>query len=76
VPDIRLNDVPPDVYATLRRRATKVGMSLEEYVWERLFEDASNPTLDQIRDRVEVRTGGKVPLDVAVSAVRIDRMSQ
>ena len=46
MPSIQIKDVPTPVHATLRRRAAAAGQSLQEYLLERLTEDAQTPTLD------------------------------
>ncbi|MBK5224604.1 MAG: hypothetical protein JJE52_17355 [Acidimicrobiia bacterium] len=42
---------------------------MQEYLLDRLEQDASTPTLDEVLDRA----GGRVPLASAVDAVRADR---
>ncbi len=49
------------------------GQSLQEYLLGRLIEEASRPTLEELLDRVELRSGGRVDRDAAVSAVRAER---
>jgi antitoxin FitA len=73
MPSIQVKDVPDAVHATLRRRAAAAGMSLQEYLLARLELDAGTPTLDEVLDRAGGRSGGLVPLDAAVEAVRADR---
>ena len=73
MPSIQVKDVPDAVHATLRRRAAAAGMSLQEYLLARLELDASTPTLDEVLDRAGGRSGGRVPLDGAVEALRADR---
>ena len=73
MPSIQIKDVPAPVHATLRRRAAAAGQSLQEYLLERLTEDAHTPTLDEVLDRAGGRAGGKVPLKDAVRVVRADR---
>jgi antitoxin FitA len=73
VPSIQVKDVPPEVHATLRRRAAAAGKSLQEYLLARLEEEAATPTLDEILDRAGGRAGGKVPLESAVAIVRAER---
>ena len=73
MPSIQIKDVPDEVHATLRRRAASAGMSLQEYLRSRLEHDAATPTLDEVLDRAGGRSGGHVPLDAAVAAVRADR---
>jgi hypothetical protein len=73
MPSIQVKGVSDAVHAILRRRAAVAGMSLQEYLLSRLEQDANTPTLDEVLDRAGGRSGGDVPLDVAVTAVRADR---
>ena len=73
MPSIQVKDVPPDVHATLRRRAAAAGQSLQEYLLARLVDDASTPTVDEVLERAGGRAGGRADLSAAVRAVRRDR---
>jgi plasmid stability protein len=73
MPSIQVKDVPDDVHATLRRRAAVAGKSLQEYLLERLTEDAHTPTLEELLERAGGRAGGRAPLKAAAKAVRADR---
>jgi len=73
VPSIQVKGVPDGVHATLRRRAAAAGKSLQEYLLDRLTEDAATPTLDEVLERAGGRAGGRAPLRSAVKAVRADR---
>lgn len=73
MPSIQVKDVPVEVHATLRRRAAAAGQSLQEYLLDRLIDDASQPTLDEILDRAGGRAGGRAGFDDAARAVRADR---
>ncbi len=73
VPSIQVKDVPDDVHAVLRRRAAAAGQSLQEYLLARLRDDAQTPTIDEVLERIEHRSGGKLGLRAAARAVRADR---
>ena len=73
MPSIQVKGVPDDVHATLRKRAAAAGMSLQEYLLERLVADASSPTLEEVLERAGQRAGGRVSTRDAVRAVRADR---
>lgn len=73
MPSIQVKDVPDDVHSILRRRAGASGQSLQEYLLGRLVADARTPTVDEVLERVEHRTGGRVRLKDAVRMVRADR---
>jgi hypothetical protein len=57
----------------LRERAARAHQSLQEYLRSRLIADASQPTLEEVLERVGVRKGGRVSFDSAVSHVRAER---
>ena len=45
MPSIQVKDVPDEVHAVLRRRAAAAGKSLQEYLLDRLTQEASTPTV-------------------------------
>ena len=73
MPSVQIKDVPADTHAILRQRAAAAHQSLQEYLRARLIEDASQPSLDEILDRAGGRSGGSVPLKVAVATLRDER---
>ena len=73
MPSVQIKDVPDDTHAVLRQRAAAAHQSLQEYLRARLIEDASQPSLDEILDRAGGRSGGSVPLKVAVATLRDER---
>ncbi len=73
MPSVQAKDVPEEVHATLRRRASDAGQSLQEYLLERLTEEAQTPTLDEVLERAGGRAGGSVPFKAAVTIPRADR---
>ena len=73
MPTIQVKNVPEETHRVLRRRAAEAHQSLQEYLRSRLIADASQPTLDEVLDRIEHRTGGDVPLDVTTEIIRGDR---
>ena len=76
MPSIQVKDVPDDVHRVMRRRAAQNGMSMQEYLLARLTADARQPTLDEVLGEVSRRSGGSIPFDDAVRAVRADRDSR
>jgi len=72
---IQIKAVPDDVHAVLRRRAAAAGQSMQEYLLERLTEEAAMPTVDEVLDRAGGRTGGSLPLEEAARLVRLERDS-
>jgi hypothetical protein len=73
MPSIQVKDVPADVHATLRHRAALAGKSLQEYLLERLIDDAHSPTLDEVLDRAGGRAGGRASFAASVAAIRAAR---
>jgi antitoxin FitA len=70
---IQIKDVPERTHTILRQRAAAAHQSLQEYLRARLIEEADQPTLEEILDRAGGRSGGSVPLNDAVAAIRDDR---
>jgi antitoxin FitA len=70
---IQIKDVPERTHAILRQRAAAAHQSLQEYLRARLIQDADEPTLEEVLDRAGGRSGGSVPLEDAVAAIRGDR---
>jgi plasmid stability protein len=73
MPSVQIKDVPEPTHAVLRQRAAAAHQSLQEYLRARLIEEAEQPTLEEILDRAGGRSGGSVPLNRAVDAIRDDR---
>jgi hypothetical protein len=73
MPLIHIERIPDDVYEILVRRAGEAGHSLEEYLRQRLVEDARRPTLDEVFRRGPAHCSGDVPLADGTKAVRLDR---
>ena len=70
---IQIKDVPERTHAILRQRAAAAHQSLQEYLRSPLIQDADEPTLEEVLDRAGGRSGGSVPLEDAVAAIRDDR---
>jgi plasmid stability protein len=73
---MQIKNVPDDVHQVLRQRAAKAGQSQQEYLLALLVDAARTPTLDEIFERVEQRSGGGISLAFAVAAQRADRDSR
>lgn len=70
---VQIKDVPDATHAVLRRRAAAAHQSLQEYLRARLIAEASQPSLDEVLDRVGGHSGGSVPLADAIKAIQGDR---
>lgn len=73
VPTIQVKDVPDDTHRVLKLRAAAAHQSLQEYLLSRLIDDAAQPTLEEVLDRIEHRTDGNAPLAATSQLVRDDR---
>jgi len=73
MPSVQIKAVPDDVHAILRGRAAAEGKSLQEYLLARLTAEARRPTLDEVLARAGRQSGGSVPFDAAVHAIRAER---
>lgn len=76
MPSIQIKGVSPEAHAVLRARAANAHQSLQEYLLRLLEDEASTPTLDEVLDRIERRSGGSLTVAEAVEAVRADRDSR
>ena len=73
MPTIQVKGVPADVHAALRRRAAAAGQSLQEFLLGRLTDEAVTPTVDELLERIALRSGGNVSLKTAARIVRAER---
>jgi plasmid stability protein len=73
MPSVQIKDVPEETHAVLRQRAAAAHQSLQEYLRTRLIAEAAQPTLEEALDRAGGRSGGSVPMKVAVATLREDR---
>lgn len=76
MPSVQIKDVPDEVHAELRRRAASAGKSLQEYLLARLVEETRRPSLDELLERVQQRSGGRVSIQFAADALRDDRAAR
>lgn len=70
---IQIKNVSPEAHAVLRERAAAANQSLQEYLRSRLEEEAAQPTLDEILDRISHRSGASLTVTEATDAIRADR---
>ena len=73
MPSVQIKDVPEDTHRVLRERAARAHQSLQEYLRSRLIAEADQPTLDEVLDGANGRTGGHVSFTAAVNHVRAER---
>jgi plasmid stability protein len=73
MPSVQIKNVPEETHAVLRRRAAAAHQSLQEYLRSRLIDEASRPTMEEVLDRIELRTGGSLTPKEAADLIRDDR---
>lgn len=74
---IQIRDLPEETYETIRKRARARGQSIQNYMRDRLVDDAASPTADDIWYTVdqlrEQNTGTGATTDAIVADVRATR---
>jgi hypothetical protein len=73
MPNVLIRDLPPQVHARLVERARANGQSLQQYLVAQLTRLSAEPTMDDVLDRIEAHTGGRVPLSDVVEDIRARR---
>jgi len=69
---IQIRNVPDVLHRRLKSRAALAGMSLSDYLLSEIRQVAERPTLDELRARLERRTG-VTPSVTPAQAVRAER---
>ena len=73
MPNILVRDVPDDVHAVLQHRAESRGQSLQQYLAAELRRLAERPSLEEVLDRIDKRSGGRVGLARAAEDLAAER---
>ena len=73
MPNIQVRDVPDEVHETLVRRAERAGQSLQQYLAGQLVDIAARPTVDDVLDRVEDRSKGRLTRKEAIESIDAER---
>jgi plasmid stability protein len=71
--NLLVRDLPDDVHAALQQRAKRAGQSLQQYLTRELTRIAARPSLGEVLDRIEHRTGGTVGLEQAAADLGSER---
>jgi hypothetical protein len=72
VAHIQIRNVPPDVHRTMKVRARRAGMSLQEYLLSELSESAAMPTIEEWLERVRKHPPVKLT-QIAAEMIRAER---
>jgi len=73
MPNLLVRDLPDDVHAALRRRAERRGQSLQQFLAGELRRLAERPSIDEVLDRIDHRSGGRVGLRQAADDLGEER---
>lgn len=71
--NVLIRNLPERTHQELRRRAAREGKSLQQYIVAELGRLVDRPTIDEVLDRVETRSGGSVGAGQAVADLAEDR---
>jgi plasmid stability protein len=67
--NILIRDVPAKVHKKLQERAEREGRSLQQYLIIELERLAERPSMDEVLDRIEIRSGVEMGFDEAVTYI-------
>lgn len=73
---VQVRDVPDDVHAELRRRASAAGMSLSDFALQELSRLARRPSVGDLLDRAAARAADRMTFAEAREAVVAERPEQ
>lgn len=73
--NVLVRDLPDEVHSELVRRAAASGQSLQQYLAGQLTQLVETPTLDDVLQRIESRSGGRVG-DEAVTDLAAERSTR
>ena len=73
MPNLLVRDLPDDVHAALQRRAERRGQSLQQFLAGELRRLAERPSIDEVLDRIDHRSGGRVGLRQAADDLGEER---
>ncbi|MHB1593949.1 MAG: FitA-like ribbon-helix-helix domain-containing protein [Streptosporangiaceae bacterium] len=73
MPNLLVRDVPDEIHAALQRRAERRGQSLQQFLVGELRRLAERPSVDEVLDRIERRSGGRVGLRQAADDLAAER---
>jgi antitoxin FitA len=62
---IQIRNVPRPLHRKLKSRAARAGVSLSQYLLNEISRSAEQPTLEELRKRLERRSAVKLPVSSA-----------
>lgn len=73
MPNVQVRDVPEEVHEALVRQAELAGQSLQQYLTAKLALIATTPTIDEVLDRIEHRSKGRLSSKDATASLESER---
>jgi len=73
MPNVQVRDVPEEVHEALVRQAELAGQSLQQYLAAKLALIATTPTIDEVLDRIQHRSKGRLSGEDAIAALESER---
>ena len=73
MPHVQVRNVPDEVHSVLVSRAQKAGKSLQRYLSDELCQMASMPTAEEVFERIEKQSLGRLTSEDAVAALDAER---
>jgi hypothetical protein len=73
MPNVQVRDVPEEIHEALVRQAELAGQSLQQYLAAKLALIATTPTIDEVLDRIEQRSKGRLSGRNASAALEAER---
>jgi plasmid stability protein len=71
--NIQVRNVPDEVHEALVRRAEQAGQSLQQFLSAQLALIATTPTIEEMIERIERRSKGRVSANSAIEAIEMER---
>ena len=73
MPNVLIRNLPEETHAVLRRRAESEGKSLQRYLVAELGRLAKRPTIEELMNRFDGYSGGRVSFRQAAEDLAEDR---
>ena len=73
MPNVLVRDLPDDIHAQLQARAHRRGQSFQQFLTAELTRLASQPTPEELFERIERRRGGRVGFHAAIDDLDAER---
>lgn len=73
MPNVQVRDVPEEVHEALMRQAELAGQSLQQYLSGKLALIATTPSIEEVLERIERRSKGRLSGSDAIDSLASER---